>query len=135
MGAMTISREVISQLRSIGLFRVLAEYDEECRYFVATCLETGSVATADSPELLKEAILDLLDEEIIHAAIHGDIAGLFSHKAPKDVWSRWIRAVGETTPETLSLRLRLQALFVQEKLAENPLDQTPEVAFALAKAA
>jgi hypothetical protein len=85
-------------------FRVLGEFDEEYSTYAAYCLETGTIATADDPDSLVDAIKEALTAEIVLALRAGQIERLFQRPAAKEVWLRWLRAVGQSgEPERIDL--------------------------------
>lgn len=79
--------------------RVLVAYESDYRYFVAHCLETGTVATADDSATVREMILEILHDEIAYALKHRDLLNLFSSAAPLAVWCRWIKAAAGTAEQ------------------------------------
>lgn len=98
--------------------RVLVEFDSTYRVYVARCLETGSVATADDLETAGQMMLELLDDEVAFAFEHQTVANLYSTPAPLDVWKRWYEVVQKQGGPTLH----------QSKIDTKPLSLTePEV--------
>ncbi len=67
-------------------FRVLPYYDSAHKYFVAQCLETGSITTAEDSETVMEMMVELLEDEASYAVKHDNLGNLYSAPAPKDVW-------------------------------------------------
>jgi hypothetical protein len=86
-------------------FRVLAERDSAYNVYVARCLETGSVTTADDIETAKEMMWELLDDEVSYAIAHENFASLLSSPASPDVWKRWIEAANAKGVEEIELRV------------------------------
>jgi hypothetical protein len=74
------------------MFRVLIEFDSGYNTFVARCLETGSVATADDANIVEDMIKELLLDEVTFAIEKNNLANLYSSPAPLDVWMRFRRA-------------------------------------------
>ena len=72
--------------------RVLLRYDDKYSVYVAQCLETGNVATADSSEAACGMIKELLEDEILFALKTGNIKNLFSSPAPMEVLVQWLNA-------------------------------------------
>ncbi len=79
-------------------FRVLLEQDSDYNVFVARCLETGGITTADDSETAKDMMQELLMDEVIYALEHRDLANLYSSPAPYDVWTRCRNAERDGTP-------------------------------------
>jgi hypothetical protein len=85
--------------------RVLALYDTNYKTHVAHCLETGSVVTADTKEVLKKMIQELLEDEISYALQTKNIANLFSSPAPFDLWLQWQEAAKHREPDVIELKI------------------------------
>jgi hypothetical protein len=79
-------------------FRVLIEHNSSYNVFVARCLETGSVATADDSETVEDMIKELLVDEVTFAIEHNNLANLYSRPAPYEVWMKFRSAQREGTP-------------------------------------
>jgi hypothetical protein len=73
---------------------VLEEFDAEYNSYSALCLETGTIATADSADDLINAIKDALGCEIALAIRAGDLERLFASPAAPSARVRWLRAAG-----------------------------------------
>jgi hypothetical protein len=87
--------------------RVLAEFDEKYKTFVAYCLETGSVVTDDDPEALKEEMKELLEDELSFAFETKNLQNLFSSPAPFDKWVKWQEVAEKYAPEQIELFLEM----------------------------
>jgi hypothetical protein len=96
-------------------FRVLIEFDSAYNVFVARCLETGSVATADDPETVKTMIEELLSDEISYAISRGNFANLTSSPASPDVWARWYESTKKQQPDERTLSVQADALHLAER--------------------
>jgi len=86
--------------------RVLTKFDKAYGVFVARCLETGHVVTADSAETADEMIKELLQDEISYAVEHQNFQNLFSTPAPFDVWASWLKLANkrkDRTPAVLKI--------------------------------
>ena len=92
-------------------FRVLVEFESGYNVFVARCLETGSVATADDAETAKDMIEELLVDEVTFAIENNNLANLFSSPAPFNVWMKF-RSVqrGGTPSKPMQRAIRAQNL-------------------------
>lgn len=67
-------------------FRVIVSRDETYKTWIARCLETGSVATADSAKVASEMIVELLTDELQYALDRDNLANLFSSPASASYW-------------------------------------------------
>jgi len=87
--------------------RVLAEFDDKYKTFVAYCLETGSVVTADDADSLKQEMKELLEDELSFAFETRNLRNLFSSPAPFEKWVKWQEAAEKQEPESIELVLDL----------------------------
>lgn len=78
--------------------KVLAEYDEDYRVYVAHCLETGAVATGSSLDEAEALIKQVLENDISIAIRTSSLESLFHTCAPSDVRTRWYE-VKATRPD------------------------------------
>jgi hypothetical protein len=88
--------ESVPELMYLTL-KVLEEYDEDHKTWVATCLETGAVAAAPDPATLRKLMDENIQLEILLAIKRNDFANLFRKSASGEVKARWYRAAGMTT--------------------------------------
>jgi len=79
----------ITTLQLLDPLKVFVEYDAQYEIYVAQCLQTGHLVTADDADTTKEMIEELLQEEITLAFGHGDLSSLLSNPAPIEVWLKW----------------------------------------------
>jgi len=79
----------ITTLQLLDPLKVFVEYDTQYGIYVAQCLQTGHLVTADDPGTTKEMIEELLQEEITLACGQGDLSRLLSSPAPIEVWIKW----------------------------------------------
>ncbi len=105
------------QLKNLEL-RVLEEYDPEYKTWVATCLETGTVATADDPKELEKAIRETLELEISLAVKSGNWAGLLHKPAPPEMVARWLLVAGTTQVVKSNLTISLPTIPRREVQSE-----------------
>ena len=98
------------------LFRVLISHESGYNVFVARCLETGSVATADDLETVKDMIQELLVDEVTFALEHHNLANLYSTPAPLDVWMRF-RSAQRSAPSK-PMHRAIRARNIEEVPAE-----------------
>ena len=79
--------------------RVLEEYDEEFRVHVARCLETGTVATADSFDEAHDLLMETLRLEIVQVSRSRRPIALFEKPASAQYELRW-QAIAANNPPT-----------------------------------
>ena len=104
--------------------RVLAEYDSKHEFFVAFCLNTGSVVTADDMDTVVEMIQELLEDEVAHAFKFSNYGNLFSSPAPPEIWNRWLKVAKEQGTERMELRVKA------EKVSLDDTETRSEVSLA-----
>lgn len=83
--------DITSAVEHLDL-KVLVERDDTYETYVARCLESGSVATGDTPEQATALIKETLELEILLAIKDGSLANLLRFPAPPDVHERWYMA-------------------------------------------
>ena len=110
-------------------FRVLKYYDEKSKFFVAHCLETGNVVSADDENTLTDMIKELLEDEISYAIVHKNLKNLFSSPAPLDIRTSWYKAAQENGTKTIPLNISARELRLDE-----PDEASTEVKIANAAA-
>jgi hypothetical protein len=105
--------------------RVLAAWDSDYKVFVARCLETGSIVTADALDIVTDMIKEVLEDEITFAMEHNNLSNLFSSPAPLEIWEQWRKAVkGGAEPAVLELNIKLkEPLDGEEDLASVEVAQ------------
>jgi hypothetical protein len=79
----------VTTLQPIDPLKVFLEFNEEYQVYVAQCLQTGHLVTADEPEMAKEMITELLEEEVSRAVQANDLSSLLSHPAPMALFFKW----------------------------------------------
>ena len=104
-------------------FRVLIEFESGYNVWVARCLETGSVATADAVDTAKDMIEELLVDEVTFALEHHNLRNLYSSPAPFDVWIRFRSAQRGGTP-TKPMQRAIRAQNTEEVPAEIEIART-----------
>lgn len=95
--------------------RVLLEFNQAYRIWTAQCLETGSVITADSSDMAKEMIKELLEDEISYAIEHRNLKNLYSSPAPIDIWTKWFQAAKENEPEVINLNVSTREIMLDDE--------------------
>ena len=108
--------------------RLLGEFDEKYKTFVAYCLETGSVVTADDPKSLREEMKELLEDELSSAFETKNLTNLFSSPAPFDKWIKWQEISEKKKPDIIEL-------FFEKPVWKGQQGVTTEVKLAQAAAA
>ena len=79
----------ITILQPLDPLKVFLEYDSQYEVYVAQCLQTGHLVTADDPDMAKEMITELLEEEVSLAVNANDTSRLLSNPAPMELWFKW----------------------------------------------
>lgn len=79
----------ITILQILDPLKVFVEYDTQYDVYVAQCLQTGHLVTADDPGTTKEMIEELLQDEIALAIEQGDFSSLLGNPAPVNVWIKF----------------------------------------------
>jgi hypothetical protein len=106
--ALTVANVTILQL--LDPLKVFVEYDTQYGVYVAQCLQTGHLVTADDPESTKDMIEELLQEEITIAIEKGETR-LLSNPASMDVWLKWEMASKTNLDER---KITIRAEFPQQ---------------------
>ena len=104
------------------IFRVLIEFDSGYNTYVARCLETGSVAAADTAYTVEEMIKELLIDEVTFALARNNIADLYSSPAPLNVWMKYRQATQHgipTKPMNRAVRASNQEVPAEIKIARS----------------
>jgi hypothetical protein len=97
-------RLVVSQ--GDGFLRVLLEPKEKrgLTVWIATCLETGYVASGKTADRARDEMLAVLREEYTYAKKHNNLRALFRSAAiPQSLLDRWKDAIRVTPPQTVLL--------------------------------
>jgi hypothetical protein len=79
----------ITTLQPLDPLKVFVEYDPQYEVYVAQCLQTGHLVTADDPETATEMITELLTDEVSLAVRKNDIPSLLSNPAPTELWFKF----------------------------------------------
>lgn len=101
----------VTILQLLDPLKVFVEYDSLYEVYVAQCLQTGHLVTADDPGSTKDMIEELLQEEITIAIERGDISKLLSNPASMDIWLKWEMASKTNLDER---KLTIRAEFPQQ---------------------
>ena len=79
----------ITTLQPLDPLKVFLEFDTDYQIYVAQCLQTGHLVTADDPKLAKEMIAELLEDEVSFAVKANDLSSLLSHPAPMELFFKF----------------------------------------------
>ncbi len=79
----------ITTLQPLDPLKVFLEFDTEYQVYVAQCLQTGHLVTADDPKLAKEMIAELLQDEVSFAVKANDLSSLLSSPAPMELFFKF----------------------------------------------
>ena len=93
------ARRRVTRRRPLFIFRVWLEQDEDSKHFVAHCLETGAVATADDVDTAMSIIEEVLESEAALAIDSDDLTNLYASPAPLDVWFKWNAMAEQYAPK------------------------------------
>lgn len=93
----------VTTLQLLDPLKVFVEYDTQYDTYVAQCLQTGHLVTADDPDTAKDMIAELLEDEVSTAIKNNDISGLLANPAPLELRAKWELAA-KTAPDKLDRR-------------------------------
>ena len=79
----------VTTLQPLDPLKVFVEYDPQYEVYVAQCLQTGHLVTADDPDAVTEMITELLTDEVSLAVRNNDIPSLLSSPAPTEQWFKF----------------------------------------------
>ncbi len=79
----------VTSLQPLDPLKVFVEYDTQHEVYVAQCLQTGHLVTADNAAMAKEMIRELLTDEVSLAVKNNDISSLLSNPAPMELWFKY----------------------------------------------
>lgn len=80
--------------------RVLEEYDSDFNTHVARCLETGTIATAESIEEAHDLLMETLRLEVVQVSRAGRALALFDKPAGSVYELRWQALAAQQIPTT-----------------------------------
>jgi hypothetical protein len=93
----------VTSLQLLDPLKVFVEYDTQYQVYVAQCLQTGHLVTADDPKTVKEMIAELLEDEVSFAIRNNDISSLLANPASLEMRAKWELA-RITAPDRLEQR-------------------------------
>lgn len=76
----------------------------------AQCLETGSIVTADNPNIARSMIMEVLKDEVRHAQDNSNLSNLFSTPAPLGIWQTYYEWSHVSQPKELGRGIRILQL-------------------------
>jgi hypothetical protein len=79
----------ITTLKLLDPLKVFVEFDTQYEIYVAQCLQTGHLVTADDRNLAEEMITELLEDEVSLAVKSNNISNLLSNPAKMELWVKW----------------------------------------------
>jgi hypothetical protein len=79
----------VTTLQLLDPLKVFLEYDNQYEIYVAQCLQTGHLVTADDTDTAKEMITELLQDEVSMAVQGNNFNDLLSNPAPIESWAKW----------------------------------------------
>ena len=124
----------ITTLQILDPLKVFVEYDSQYQVYVAQCLQTGHLVTADDPEMANEMIVELLTDEIEIAVANGDLSSLLSNPAPMELWLKYELAATTKAPQ--QRKIRVHGEFPQElRLLVGQAEVETEIRIATGKTA
>jgi hypothetical protein len=85
----TTDKNMIEWASQLFPMRALAEYDEKYGFYVAYCLETGSVTTADDMKTVLVMMKEVLEDEVSRVMKSRNLSNFFSTPAPFEIWEKW----------------------------------------------
>ncbi len=83
--------------------RVWGEYDSKYEVYVAYCVETGSVTTAEDIETALDMMRELLEDEVSRVMVTKNVGNLFSTPAPIEIREKWTRRASELRPDQIGV--------------------------------
>jgi len=108
MSEMTTDKNMIEWASQLFPMRALAEFDERYKFYVAYCLETGSVTTGDDMGTVLDMMKELLEDELSRVMKSRNLTNFFSTPAPFEVWERWEKLAQERPSEIREMELNLK---------------------------
>jgi len=109
--------------REFPLFslRVLPYFDSKHGFYVAQCVETGSVTTSSDRGTALDMMVELLEDEISQALKFDNLANLTCTPAPLEIHKRWVKEAEMYGTETRSLNIKT------EKVSLDDIETVAEV--------
>ena len=102
-------KNMVNWVSQLFPMRAWAEYDEKYQFYVAYCLETGSVTTADDMKTALVMMKEVLEDEVSRVMKSRNLANFFSTPAPFEVWEKWEKFAQENPGKIESMVLDLKS--------------------------
>jgi len=99
-----MDRDILAAIRILDL-KVLTEFDSEYQVWASRCLETGAIATGDTPEAAESSIKNTLEFDIVLAIRANDLKQLIFTTASPDVRERWYYAKAANPDAVATIKL------------------------------
>jgi hypothetical protein len=115
---------MVGKEQTMFRLRVLPFFDSIHGFYVAQCLETGSITTASDRETALDMMDELLEDEISQALKFENLANLYSTPAPLEIHKRWVREAELYGTTTRPLNIKV------EKVTLDDIQRVAEVEFA-----
>lgn len=109
--------------------KVFVEFDPQYEIFVAQCLQTGHLVTADDADKVKEMITELLEDEVSRA-VETDDNDLLAHPAPLTLWAKWAMAERAHKPEARKIRVNGNSISKELRLLLGQAEVQAEIHIA-----
>jgi len=106
--AQTDQKNMVDFTSQLFPMRVLAELDQKYGFYVAYCLETGSVTTADDMNTVLDMMKELLEDEVTRVLKSKNLSNFFSTPAPFEVREKWVKLAMERPDEIGRMNLDLK---------------------------
>ena len=103
----------VTTLQPLDPLKVFLEFNTEYQVYVAQCLQTGHLVTADDPKIAKEMIAELLGDEVSIAVKANDLSSLLSSPAPMELFFKFEIASKAGAVED-SVTIRVSGVVPQE---------------------
>ena len=123
----------VTILQLLDPLKVFVEYETQYEIYVAQCLQTGHLVTADDANTAKEMIKELLQDEVSLAVKNNDIR-LLSNPAPMLLWVKF--ELAEKTNGADTDTIKVEGEFSQElRVLIGHAEVKTEIRFATGKTA
>jgi hypothetical protein len=96
-------------------FRVLIEFDSKFKMYVAHCLNTGNVVSADDSETTVQMMKEVLEDEVFHAIKYENFSNLFANTAQPDIWDRWNVLARKQKPREIPLNVKIEKVNLDDR--------------------
>ena len=126
----TTEKNMIDWGSQLFPMRALAEYDKKYGFYVAYCLETGSVTTADDMKTALVMMKEVLEDEVSRVMKSRNLANFFSTPAPFEIWEKWEKFAQEHPGKMEQIVLDLKSPKVGNDVRRQPAARVAVLAAA-----